>query len=363
MDFTLSAEQLLIRDSVARFAAEYRAGSNAWRTLADLGWLGIGAPAEVEGFGGPLETMILMEHFGRGRVLEPYVAQVVFAGTILREAGRTDLLQRLVAGDERFTVAYEEPQARYDPACVATTATDEVDGYRIRGVKVRVLAAGSAARAIVSAQHDDAVALFAVPLDAPGVTRTAFAAEDEHDVAHVRFEGVHVPREARIGAGDAGLGLLEAGLDHALGALCAEAVGVMSVMHEMTLDYIKARTQFGVAIGSFQALQHRMAEVFIEVELARSMALLAAMTLANEPDAHTRARAASAAKYQIARSGRFVGQNAIQLHGAIGMTEEYKVGHYFKRMTAIERVLGDADYHLARYAWLGAAPSRQVALA
>lgn len=356
MDFTLSAEQLLIKDSVTRFCAEYRRGGDAWPTFAQLGWLGIGAPEAVDGFGGPFESMILMEAFGRGRVVEPYVAQVVFAGTILREAGRLDLLRCLVAGEERFTVAYEEPQARYDPSCVATSATKDGEGYLIAGTKIRVLAACSAGQAIVSARHNDAVTLFAVPLDAPNVLRTAFAAEDEHDVAHLRFEGVRVAAHARIGPSGAGLALLERGLDHALGALCAEAVGLMGSMHEMTLEYIKLRTQFGVPIGSFQALQHRMAEVFMEVELARSMALRAAMTLANEPAAHARARAASAAKYQIARSGRFVGQNAIQLHGAIGMTQEYKVGHYFKRMTAIERILGDADYHLARYGALAALP-------
>jgi alkylation response protein AidB-like acyl-CoA dehydrogenase len=355
MDFTLSPEQLLIKDSVARFAQGDHAGGDHWPTFAELGWLAIGAPEDLGGFGGPLETLILMEQFGRGLVVSPYVSQVVLAGTILRAAERLDLLEALVEGKARFAVAYEESHARYDPAAVATTATrDSSTGsgqahYVIRGGKVRVLDPSTADTIIVSARAGDEISLFAVPAGAANVVRTPYASEDGHDVADVRFDGVRVEGDALLGPPGGGLPLLELGLDHAVAALCAEALGLMSLMLEATVEYTKQRQQFGVAIGSFQALQHRMAEMFMEVELARSMAYLAAMTLGEDADPAARRRGISAAKVQIAKSGRFVGQNAIQLHGGIGMSEEYKVGHYFKRMTIVERLLGDAGHHLARY--------------
>ena len=349
MDFTLSPEQLLIKDSVARFASGDHAGGDHWPTFAELGWLAIGAPEDLGGFGGPLETLLLMEQFGRGLVVSPYVAQVVFAGTVLRAAGRNDALERLTEGGERFTVAYEEPGARYDPAAVATTAVRDGDAYVISGSKVRVLDASTAGTLLVSARTGDEVSLFAVPAADANVKRERYGAEDGYDVANVQLDRVRVPETDLIGRHGDGLALLERGLDHAVAALCAEGLGLMSVMLEATVEYTKQRQQFGVPIGSFQALQHRMAEMFIEVELARSMAYLAAMTLGEEADAAARRRGISAAKVQIAKSGRFVGQQAIQLHGGIGMSEEYKVGHYFKRMTMVERLLGDADYHVGRY--------------
>ena len=350
MDFTLSPEQLLIKDSVARFAQGDHAGGDHWPTFAELGWLAIGAPEDLGGFGGPLETLILMEQFGRGLVVSPYVPQVVLAGTILRAAGRNDLLEALTEGKQRFAVAFEESHARYDPSAVKATAVRDGDAYVVSGSKVRVLDASTAGTLLVSARTGDAISLFAVPADATGVTRTPYASEDGHDVGNVVLEGVPVDGSALIGPAGDGVPLLELALDHAVGALCAEGLGLMSLMLEATVEYTKQRQQFGVPIGSFQALQHRMAEMFTEVELARSMAYLAAMTLgAEDTDPVARRRGVSAAKVQIAKSGRFVGQNAIQLHGGIGMSEEYKVGHYFKRMTMVERLLGDSGYHLARY--------------
>jgi alkylation response protein AidB-like acyl-CoA dehydrogenase len=350
MDFTLSPEQLLIKDSVARFAAgDHAAGADHWAAFAELGWLAIGAPEDLGGFGGALETLLVLEQFGRGLVRSPYVTQVVFAGAILRTAGRAPLLEQLIDGSRRFAVAYEEPDARYDPAVVATTARAADGGFVLDGTKARVLDAGTADTLLVSARAGDAIGLFAVPASDANVLRTPYPAEDGTDVAQLRFDGVRVENDARIDGGD-GLALLAAGLDHATGALCAEGLGLMSLMLEATVDYAKQRRQFGVPIGSFQALQHRMAEMFIELELARSMAYLAATTLDANGDPAQRARGISAAKVQVARSGRFVGQQAIQIHGGIGMSEEYKVGHYFKRMTMVERLLGDVEYHLARFA-------------
>ena len=361
MDFTLTPEQLLIKDSVARFAAENGAGKRAdhWKQFAELGWLAIGSPEDLGGFGGPVETLLVMEQFGRGLVVSPYVAQVVFAGAILRAAGRTDLLEELAEGRERFTVAYEEPHARYDPAQVETSATKGADGWTLQGTKVRVLDAGSAQTLLVSARTGAGVSLFAVPADAPGVARTAYPSEDGYDVADVVLGGVKVGAGALVGGDGGGLALLEAGLDYATAAVCAEALGLCALMLEATVDYTKQRYQFGVPLSSFQALQHRMAEMYVELELLRSMAYLAAMTLEDDTDPIARKRGISAAKAQIAKSGRFIGQQAIQLHGGIGMSEEYKVGHYFKRMTLVERLLGDRDYHLARYVALRGATAAE----
>ena len=347
MDFTLSSEQVLIKESVARFASGEHDGRDHWSTFAELGWLAIGAPDEAGGFGGPIETLLVAEQLGRGLVTSPYVTQGVLARTILQNAGDHALLQPLVDGTRRVAVAYEEPGARGEPGSVQTAAVRDGDGYVLRGRKVRALDTGSADTIIVSARTPEGTTLLTVPAGAPGLTRMPYDAEDGHDAADITFDGARA--DGVVGAPGSGLELLELGLDHALAAVCAEALGIASVMLEATVDYTKQRQQFDVPIGSFQALQHRMAEMFIEVELMRSMAFLAAMTLADASDAATRRRTISSAKVQIARSGRFVGQQAIQLHGGIGMSEEYRVGRYFKRLTILERLFGDATFHLARF--------------
>lgn len=361
MDFTLSPEQLLIKDSVARFATGNHAGKDHWATFAELGWLALGAPEEIGGFGGPVETLLVQEQFGRGLVRSPYVAQVVFAGTLLAAAGRIDILEPLTEGLRRTTVAYEERGARSDPSLVTTTARSDADGFVLTGEKVRVLESSTADTLIVSAREEAGISLFAVPAQA--VTRTPYAAEDGADVATLGFENVRIGSDARIGAAGAGLALLECGLDHAVAAVCAEMLGLGAFMLEATVDYAKQRQQFGVAIGSFQSLQHRMAEMFMEVELARSMAFMAAMTLQDGADDATRRRTIAAAKVQVATSVRFIGQNAIQLHGGIGMSEEYRVGHYFKRATMLERLFGDVGYHLARFQHAQRSGDRETALA
>ncbi len=305
-------------------------------------------PDDLGGFGGPVETLILMEAFGRGLVTEPYTTGVA-RETILRAAGRRDLLDALVRGADRFAVAYDESAARSDPRHARTVTEPCADGYRLNGRKIRVVAPPVAATLIVSARCGERIALFAVPPGATGVTRRDVRTEDGRIAATVDFTDTPLGAEALVGPVDSGLDMLELALDHATGAASAEAVGVMSVLFELTLAYVKERRQFNVTIGSFQALQHRMAEMFTELELARSMSYVAAMTLADAGTPLERMRGISAAKVQIARSARFVGQNAIQLHGAIGLAQEYKVGGFFKRLTTLERLFGDADYHLARY--------------
>jgi alkylation response protein AidB-like acyl-CoA dehydrogenase len=345
VDFKLSDEQLMIKDSVERFVAERASGADRWPAFAELGWLGIGAPEELGGFGGPLETLILMEAFGRGLVAEPYVTGVVLAGSLLGGGGRSELLARLIDGSERFAVAFEEDGAGYDPRIVETRVETTGSGLRLTGRKARAIVAPAPATVLVSARGGEGIALFAVPAGSAGVQRHDYVTEDGRNAATYEFAGVPLEPNARLG----GLDLLERALDHANAALCAEALGVMGTLHDLTLAYLKERRQFGVPIGSFQALQHRMAEMFVELELARSMAYVAALTVASEPDAAQRTARISAAKVQIARSGRFIGQNAIQLHGAIAMADEYKAGAYFKRMTTLERLFGDVDYHIERY--------------
>ncbi|HTZ56370.1 MAG TPA: acyl-CoA dehydrogenase [Candidatus Acidoferrum sp.] len=350
MDFALAPEQLLLRDSVARFAAEAARGDangNAWKTFAELGWLAIGAPDDAGGFGGPVEVLLLMEQFGRGLVRSAYVSQAVLAGTILR-AARSALLSDAIDGRRRFAVAYEEPHARYDPSQLQTWVNRDGDGWLLYGSKVRVLDPSTADAILVSARTERGIGLFVVPVTAPNVTRNAFPAEDRADVADVTFGGTRIERDALLADETEGFAILERGIDHATAALCAEALGLCEVMLETTVEYTKTRQQFGVALSSFQALQHRMAEMYIELELMRSMAYFAAGAL-DDPDPGARKRAISAAKAQVAKSGRFIGQQTIQLHGAIGMSEEYKIGHYFKRMTLVERLFGDRDYHLRRY--------------
>lgn len=351
MDFTLSAEQLLLKDAVARYAAQpAQSRADAWTTFAQLGWLAVGAPEEAGGFGGPVETLLVMEALGRGRVVSPYLAQVVFAGAVLRAAGRSDAIEPITEGARRYAVAYEEPRARYDASLVRTQARRGGSGWTLDGEKTRVLDAGSADTLIVSARTDRGITLFTIDANAPGVERRAYASEDGYDVADLSLRSVHVEEDAMLGSEGGGLAPLEYGIDCATAALCAEALGLCEVMLEATVSYTKQRTQFGVPLSSFQALAHRMAEMYVELELLRSMAYYAAMTLSEHTEAVERQRGISAAKAQVAKSGRFIGQQAIQLHGGIGMSEEYDVGHYFKRMTLVERLLGDRDFHLRRYA-------------
>ncbi len=363
MNFSLSDEQKLLRDSAARFAAEHAGGERKdhWRAFSELGWLTIGAPEEIGGFGGPVERLLLVEQLGRGCVISPYATQAVLAGTILRDARCFDALEALTEGRRRCAVAYEEAQASYNPLVIDTRLERSADGWSLSGAKSRVLDASTADTLIVSARIGADVALVAVPASGEGLSRRPYPAEDGHDVSEIGFDRVPLAGDAVIARGDA-LELLENALDHATAAICAEALGLCSTMLETTVAYTKERVQFGVPLSSFQVLQHRMADMYVELELMRSMAYYAAMTLESEVDSDARKQGISAAKAQIARSGKFIGQQTIQLHGGIGMSEEYTVGRYFKRMTLLERVFGDRSYHLQRYVDLQRPARQPVAL-
>jgi pimeloyl-CoA dehydrogenase small subunit len=377
MDFELTEEQRLLRDSVERlmadrydFAARKRfmqepGGFSAelWRQYAELGLLGLPFAESDGGLGaGPVETMIVMEAFGRALALEPYLATVVLGGGFLRAGGsdamRQDLVPQVASGATKLAFAHAERQARYDLADVATTARKDGTGFVLDGAKSLVLHGDAADKLIVSARLSGAprdragLALFLVDARAEGVTRRGYPTVDGLRAAEVTLAGVRVAADAAIGEPGEGLSLIERVVDGAMAALAAEAVGAMAAMHELTVEYLKTRQQFGRPIGSFQVLQHRAADMLVALEEARSMALLATM-MADEPDATERRKAIAAAKVQIGRSGRTVGQGAIQLHGGIGMTMENKVGHYFKRVTMIDTLFGDADHHLVALARTG----------
>jgi pimeloyl-CoA dehydrogenase small subunit len=371
MDFDFTDEQRMLKDSVERFVAdeyefERRKGylaapegwsRDVWRRYAELGLLSLPF-AEADGGldGGPVETMIVMEAFGRGLAVDPYLATVVLGGGVLRlgasPAQRAALVPALIAGRKLLAFAHVESQSRYDLADVTTSARADGTGWILNGAKRFVLHGGCADQLIVSARVDggrcdrDGLALFLIDAAAPGLVRRGYTLQDRFHAADVTLNNVRVGADALIGEAGAALPLIEQVTDCAIAALCSEAVGCMARAHELTVEYLKVRKQFGVPIGSFQALQHRAVDMLVMIEQARSMAMFAAM-MAAEPAPDARRRAIAAAKVQTGKSGRFVGQQAIQLHGGIGITEECQVGHYFRRLSMIEILFGDTDHHLA----------------
>jgi pimeloyl-CoA dehydrogenase small subunit len=370
MDFALTDEQRLLQHSVERlfadhyaFEARKRYGQEPggfsralWARYAELGLLGLPFEEAYGGSaGGPVETMIVMEQIGRALALEPYLATVVLGGGLLRlggsEAMRAELVPQIAGGDLILAFAHAERQSRYDLADVAARARRDGASFVLDGAKSLVLHGDSARKFIVSArlaggQNDRAgIGLFLVDAAADGVSTRGYPTIDGQRAAEVTFSGVRVPAAAAIGEPGAAFPLIERIADQAIAALAAEAVGAMAAMHETTVDYMKTRKQFGVTIGSFQVLQHRAADMLIALEQARSMAMLATM-MAAEDNIRERRQAISAAKVQIGRSGRFIGQQAIQIHGGIGMTMETKVAHSFKRVTTIDTLFGDADHHV-----------------
>ena len=374
MDFELGDEQRLLQDSVdrvmadrydfearKRHAAEPDGWSRAmWAQYAELGLLGLPFAESDGGFGGgPVETMIVMQAFGRALALEPYFATILLGGGLLRHAApaamRAELVPEIAAGKLLLAFAQQERGSRYDLADVTTTASRDGEVWRITGEKSLVLHGDCADRLLVSARTQGdrrdrvGIGLFLVDAADPGVARRGYPTQDGMRAAEIGFSNAAA---TALGDPAGALPAIKRVVDEAIGALCAEAVGVMTAMHAQTVDYLKTRKQFGRAIGEFQALQHRAVDMYVAVELARSMALFATMTVA-EADPAERGRAIAAAKVQIGRSGRAVGQEAVQLHGGIGVTMEYVVGHHFKRMTMIERCFGDADHHLAALARAG----------
>jgi alkylation response protein AidB-like acyl-CoA dehydrogenase len=363
MDFNFKEEQLQFADALKRWIArDYsfearraivrsQAGVSdaAWATLAELGMTALPVPEEQGGFNGSaVDMFVVMQELGRGLVVEPYFATVLGAEFLKLGGGHAGVLERVATGELKLACALGERQSRHDMANIETTATPEGGGYLINGEKKVVVHGGQAGALIVSARAPEGITLFLVPRDAPGVTCTDYRTLDGQRAADLRFDAVQVPAAAAVGRPGAGWDVLDAALDYGAGLLCAEALGAMEALFAATLEYLKTRQQFGVPIGKFQALQHRMADMYIHLEQARSMALLAAVRLGSA-DASERRRAVSAAKYRVGQAARFVGQQAVQLHGGMGVTDELPAAHYFKRLSFIELTLGDADHHLARF--------------
>ena len=374
MDFDLSGEQELLRDNVARLVRDrygfedrkaYQASpagfsESLWREYAGMGLLGAPFAEEDGGFGGgAVETMIVMEEFGKALALEPYPQTVILCGALLRHAAtperRPELIAAIAAGELRLSFAHPERQSGFDLNDVGSSARKDGGVYLLSGEKTLVGQGDSADKLIVSARLAGArrdrggIGLYLVDAGAPGVTRRGYPTQDGQRAAEVTVANVRVEPRDVLGDPEGALPVIERAVDEAIAALSAEAVGAMSEALTMTVEYMKTRKQFGVPIGSFQALQHRAADMTVALEQARSMMYLATMSAGDE-DAKERAKAMSAVKVQIGRSGRFIGQQAVQLGGGIAMTHEYKVGHLLKRLTMIDMAYGDADLHVRRLA-------------
>jgi hypothetical protein len=372
MDFNFTQEQDMLRDSIAKFvAAEYdfdkrRAmitssdgrKADTWGKFAEMGLLAAPIPEDFGGLGGgAIDVLVVMEEFGKGLVIEPYLSTAVIAASALKHAGsaaqKEEHLAAIAGGERIVAYAYAEPKGRFNLADLTTTAKKDGAGYVINGHKAVVVGAPWADHLLVTArtggaQRDEkGVSLFLVPKAAKGVTTRDYPTVDGARASEVYFENVAVGAEHLLGAADGALPLVERLQDEAIAALAAEAVGCMRQIHSQTVEYARTRKQFGVPIGSFQVLQHKMVDMFMELEQSVSMAYMATLLL--DADPVERMKAASAAKVQIGRAGRFVGQSAVQIHGGMGVTDEMRVGHYFKRVTVIDSQFGNVDHHLKRY--------------
>ncbi len=371
MDFNLSKEQVLLRDGLTKFlstrydleksraAAKTGAGwqPEIWRSFADeLGILGATLPDEVGGIGGgPVELMVITEALGQALVIEPYVDTVVVAGGLLRRAGGEQamaLLEKVVAGTAIVALAAAEPESGDRWQDVATTAEAAGDGWILHGRKIVAMSAPLATHLLITANTAEGISLFLVDLDSAGagLSLTGYRTIDDRRAADLVLDGVRLPAGSLLGEAGNAWPSLEQARDEGAAAICSEAVGCMRKVLADTVEYCKQRQQFGQPIGSFQVLQHRMVDMYIELEQAAAAVLLAVLHLEDEPE--IRARAVSAAKATVGRAARFIGQQSVQLHGGMGMTEELAIGHYFKRLTAMQYEFGTTDRHIERYAEL-----------
>jgi len=378
MNFDYTEEQNMLKDSVARFVQDQydfdaRCKNAAlddgfsrenWSTFAELGWLSVPFAEEHGGFGGSvIDTMLLMEEFGKGLVLEPFLSTVVLFGGLLNKGGsasqQDNNIGAIIEGSLQGAVAFNERQSRFELSDVKTTASETSNGYSLSGEKTVVFNGLVADKLIVSArtsgaQSDHAgISLFMIDANAEGVSKASYRMMDGQIVANISLENVAVSAEAVVGQVGEGLGLLQSVVSEAIVAVGAEAVGIMDKLHSTTVEYTKTREQFGVAIGSFQVLQHRMVEMFMECEQVRSILYRAACSVAGQQqDAE---KDVLALKVLIGRAGKLVGDEALQIHGGIGMTDELDVGHYTKRLMMINTLFGDADYAQQKFATLSVA--------
>ena len=373
MNFSLNEVQAMLADSIEKFVvndydfetrqkyacSEAGYSVDVWRLFAELGWTAVPFSEEDGGFGGgPIDIMILLERFGRGLVVEPYLANVILVGGVLKRAAnqaqKSDWLYPMVSGELQTALAFAEPHSRYEIGKIATTASRDGEDWCLNGSKGFVLNGGTAELFIIPARtsgaddDENGITLFAIAKDSPGLTTRSYATVDGQRAAELTLHDVTVGANQIIGDIGKGYAALEATIAEATIAVCAEAVGIMTLLTDKTVEYAKGRTQFGVPISSFQALQHRMVEMYTACELSRSLLRWAAMTLQDGGDEAR--RAVNAAKYQIGVAGTQVAEEAVQIHGGMGVTWELDVPHYFKRVIAICQMFGNADWHLDRLA-------------
>jgi alkylation response protein AidB-like acyl-CoA dehydrogenase len=373
MDFSFSEEQTLLQNSIQRFiqndyqfeqrqvtiGTEPGFSRDHWATFAELGWLALPFTEDVGGLGGtPIETMILMEEFGKGIVVEPYVPTILLAGGLIARGGNPQhiegVLAEIMAGTKQAALAFVEPQARFNLADVTTIATRDDPDYVINGFKGVVINGPSADVIVVPVRtsgdqrDENGITLFLLDANAAGVERRDYPTVDGLRASEITLTDVRVAETDILGDLDKGFALLELAVDDAILAIGSEAVGGMEILYKTTVEYCKTREQFGQPIGKFQVLQHRMVDMFMEYEQTKSLMYMAAMRM-DEGEGREAKKAISAFKVQVGKAGRFIGQSAIQLHGGMGMTDELNVGHYFKRLTMIDTMFGNTDYHLKKF--------------
>ena len=372
MDFTFNEEQSLIQDQVDQFVqkeydwetrqalsnSDLGFGEDNWKKFADLGWLGICVSEDSGGFGGSsIESMLIMESFGKGLVVEPFLETVIMSGGLIDDHGsdeqKSSVLEPAIAGEMHLALAYAEPQSRFNLSDVVTEAKSDGDSFILNGYKSVVMNGPSADKIIISARTSGAqldesgISLFIVDANSDGLNKTNYKTVDGRRASDLTLENVSVSKSSLIGDQDKGFAILDSAIDKAILAISAEAVGAMEVLYKTTVEYTKTREQFGTAIGKFQVLQHRMVDMFMEYEQCKSLLYMA--TMKHEEGAEDAKKAISGLKYQVGKAGKFIGQQAVQLHGGMGVTDELNVGHYFKRLTTVGTIFGNTDYHLKKY--------------
>ncbi len=372
MDFTFNEEQTLIQDQVDQFIqkeydwetrqslsnSELGFGDNNWQKFAELGWLGISTSEDSGGFGGSaIESMLIMEAFGKGLVVEPFLETIIMSGGLIDEHGsdqqKSSILEPAIAGELHLALAYAEPQSRFNLSDVVTEAKIDGDNYILNGYKSVVMNGPSANKIIVSARtsgsqlDEGGITLFIIDANSVGLNKTNYKTVDGRRASDLTIENISVSKDDIIGHVDEGFALLDSSIDRAILAISAEAVGAMEVLYKTTVEYTKTREQFGTSIGKFQVLQHRMVDMFMEYEQCKSLLYMA--TMKHEEGSSDAKKAISGLKYQVGKAGKFIGQQAVQLHGGMGVTDELNVGHYFKRLTTVGTIFGNTDFHLKRY--------------
>ena len=373
MDFTLNEEQTLIQDQVDQFVqkeydwetrqslsnSDLGFGESNWQKFAELGWLGISVSEDSGGFGGTaIESMLIMEAFGKGLVVEPFLETMIMAGSLIDDHGsdeqKSSILEPAISGEMHLALAYAEPQSRFNLSDVVTEAKAEGENYILNGYKSVVMNGPSANKIIISARtsssqlDENGITLFIVDSDSKGLSKTNYKTVDGRRASDLTIENVSVSKDNIIGNLDSGFEILDSAIDKAILAISAEAVGAMEVLYKTTVEYTKTREQFGTPIGKFQVLQHRMVDMFIESELAKSLLIKAMLEVNNNSEEMY--KHVSALKSYIGKSGKLSAKEAVQLHGGMGVSEEMMIGHYLKKMISIDALFGNADYHLKKFA-------------